>query len=258
VGYKIHRRQPNGKVGLITVVGMSGILGFVATILMMNAIRPDSAYAWLTPWIPIGYILFVALIALAHIPSHGKLWSIGMLVFALSGSLALYEIRSAWRLSYASGDTPKEMMIYTQTTPDALRVIHDLTNASLSRFGNMSMPIWYDNETIWDWYMRHFTNGVEQPPGTPAVPGDDIMAIVVLDENLKRVDADTLPGFLIQKYPLRWWFPEDQMYRLATGWYRNPVNDNDSLLTKVLRQPFNPNTAVAAGAIICTATLDSH
>ncbi len=240
-----HRDQPNGKVGLITVLGMSGVLGFVATILMLNAIRPDSSYAWLTPWIPIGYIIFVSVIALAHIPSHGKLWSIGMLVFAFSGTLGLYEIRSAWRLSYVSGDTPKEMMIYTQTTPDALRVIHDLTNASMSRLGNMSMPIWHDNETIWDWYMRHFTNGVEQPPGAPAVPGDDIMAIVVLDENLKSIDENTLPGFLIQKYPLRWWFPEDQIYRLEPSWYSEPINDDASLLTKVLRQPFNSDTAVA-------------
>ncbi len=240
-----HRQQPNGKVGMITVIGMSGVLGFVATVLMMIAIKPESSYTWLTPWIPVGYIVLVGVIALAHLPSHGKLWSIGMLVFALSGTLALYEVRSAWRLSYASGDTPKEMMIYTQTTPDALRVVHDLTNASMSRYGDMSMPIWHDNETIWDWYMRHFTNKVEQPPGAPAVPGDDIMAIVVLDENLKSIDDNTLPGFLIQKYPLRWWFPEDQMYRLSAKWYSDPVEENASLLTRVLRQPFNSDTAVA-------------
>jgi predicted membrane-bound mannosyltransferase len=240
-----HRQQSQGKIGLVTVLGMSAILGFVATILMMNAIRPDSTYAWLTPWIPVGYIVLVAVIALAHIPSHGKLWSIGMLVFALSGTLALYEIRSAWRLSYISGDTPKEMMIYTQTTPDALRVIHDLTNASMSRSGDMSMPIWHDNETVWDWYMRHFTNKAEQPPGAPAMPGEDIMAIVVLDENLKSIDDNTLPGFLIQKYPLRWWFPEDQMYRLPAKWYSDPIEENASLLTKALRQPFDSATAVA-------------
>ena len=115
----------------------------------------------------------------------------------------------------------------------------------MSRYGDMSMPIWHDNETIWDWYMRHFTNKVEQPPGAPAVPGDDIMAIVVLDENLKSIDDNTLPGFLIQKYPLRWWFPEDQMYRLSAKWYSDPVEENASLLTKALRQPFNSDTAVA-------------
>jgi hypothetical protein len=240
-----HRQQPQGKIGLITVLGMSGVLGFVATILMLSAIRPDSSYAWLTPWIPVGYIVLVAVIALAHIPSHGKLWSIGMLVFVLCGTLALYEIRSAWRLSYLNGDTPKEMMIYTQTSPDALRVIRDLTNASMSRLGNMSMPIWHDNETVWDWYMRHFSNGIEQPPGAPAVPGDDIMAIVVLDENLRAIDDNTLPGFLIQKYPLRWWFPEDQMYRLPARWYSDPVEENSSLLIKALRQPFDSDTAVA-------------
>lgn len=241
-----HRTQAQGKAGLLTTSIITAILFFAATALMMIAINPDSQFASWTPWIPVGFIVLVGMITLGHIPSHGTLWSLGMLVFALSGSLALYEIRSAWRLSYTSGDVPKEMMIYTQTTPDALRVVRDLTRASMSRHGDMSMPIWYDNETIWDWYMRHFTNATEQPPGAPAVPGENIMAIVVLDENLKTVDDSTFPGFLIQKYPLRWWFPEDQMYRLEDHWYSNPdVSENSSLLRRVLHNPFDTKTAVA-------------
>ena len=241
-----HRTQPQGRAGVVTIVAITSILFFAATALMMLAIHANSQFADLTPWIPVGFIVLVALIALGHIPSHGTLWSAGMLVFALTGALVFYEVRSAWRLSYVSGDTPKEMMIYTQTTPDALRVVHDLTRASMSRYGDMSMPIWHDNETIWDWYMRRFTGRTEQPAGAPAMPGEDVMAVVVLDENLKSVDDSTFPGFLIQKYPLRWWFPEDQMYRLEEGWYKNDVGDGSSLLRKVLHNPFDTPTAVAA------------
>lgn len=241
-----HRTQPQGRAGVVTIVAITSILFFAATALMMLAIHANSQFADLTPWIPVGFIVLVALIALGHIPSHGTLWSAGMLVFALTGALVFYEVRSAWRLSYVSGDTPKEMMIYTQTTPDALRVVRDLTRASMSRYGDMSMPIWHDNETIWDWYMRRFTARTEQPAGAPAMPGEDVMAVVVLDENLKSVDDSTFPGFLIQKYPLRWWFPEDQMYRLEEGWYKNDVGDGSSLLRKVLHNPFDTPTAVAA------------
>lgn len=244
--WRNHRALPHGNTGVLTVAVISGVLFFATTALMMLSIHPDSAFANWTPWIPVVFILLVAMVTLSHIPSHGKLWSAGMLVFALTGALFLYEIRSAWRLSYENGDIPKEMMIYTQTSPDALRVVRDLERASLSRHGDMSMPIWHDNETIWDWYMRHFTNGIEQPQGTPAMPGEDIMAVVVLDENLKSIDDSTFPGFLIQKYPLRWWFPEDQIYRLDDGWYRSEVTNGSSLVRRVLHNPFDAPTAVAA------------
>ena len=240
-----HRRQPEGRTGLLTVTGMAGIVAFVATILMMMAINPQGNYATLTPWIPLAFVIICTILAVVHIPSHGRLWSLGLLVWVLMTPLALYEMRSAWRLSFINGDIPKEMMIYTQTSPDAVRVVRDLSEASLRRSGDLSMLMWHDNETIWDWYFRRFTNGIEQPPGPPAVPGDDVMAIVVLDENLRYVDESTLPGFVIQRYPLRWWFPEDQMYRLPDSWLEQPVDANDPLLMRVLRQPFDTDTAVA-------------
>jgi predicted membrane-bound mannosyltransferase len=240
-----HRHQPEGRTGVLTVAGMAGIVAFVATILMMMAINPQGSYAAVTPWIPVAFIIICTALAVVHIPSHGRLWSLGLLVCVLSTPLALYEIRSAWRLSFINGDIPKEMMIYTQTSPDAVRVVRDLSEASLRRSGDLSMPMWHDNETIWDWYFRRFNNGIEQPPGPPAVPGDEVMAIVILDENLRYVDESTLPGFLIQRYPLRWWFPEDQIYRLSENWLEQPVDASDPLLARVLRQPFETETAVA-------------
>jgi len=239
-----HRAKADGKSALIAIVGMSAIVAFAATTLLTLAIHADSQFAYLAPWIPLAYVVICAVIALSHYQSHGALWSAGMLVFVLSGSLALYEFRSSWRINYITGDTADEMLVYTQTSPDALRVIRDLREASMSRFGDLSMPIWHDNETVWDWYLRPFTNHSEQPAGAPGVPQDDVMAIVVLDENLSSIDDNTLPGFLIQKYPLRWWFPEDQIYRLPDDWMNAPTSETSSLLTKVLRNPFDQDTAI--------------
>ncbi len=239
-----HRNKTDGKTALAAIVGMSAIVAFASTTLLTLAIHADSQFAYMAPWIPLAYVVICAVIALSHYQSHGALWSAGMLVFVLSSTLILYEFRSSWRINYITGDTADEMLVYTQTSPDALRVIHDLREASMRRYGDLSMPIWHDNETIWDWYLRPFTNHSEQPAGSPGVPPDDVMAIVVLDENLTSMDDNTLPGFLIQKYPLRWWFPEDQMYRLQPDWMTAAPTDNSSLLTKVLRQPFAQDTAV--------------
>ncbi|MFM2033128.1 MAG: hypothetical protein RLZZ297_1893 [Chloroflexota bacterium] len=241
---KEHRSKADGTSAAIAVGGMSAIVAFAAFTLQTMAIHPDSAFAYLAPWLPLAFVLICAVVALSHYKSHGALWSLGMLVFVLSGSLALYEFRSSWRINYITGDTADEMLVYTQTSPDALRAIRDVREASMRRFGDLSMPIWHDNETVWDWYLRPFTNHSEQPAGAPGVPTDDVMAIFVLDENLSSIDDNTLPGFLIQKYPLRWWFPEDQIYRLQEGWMSEPVNDNSSLLTKILLQPFDQGTAV--------------
>lgn len=239
-----YRRRGKPMTSVITIVGVSTVLAVIATIMMSIAINPSSNYSWLTPWIPIVFIALVVVLALSHISNLGPLLSLGMAVFVLSGVLALYEIRSSWRINYGAGEVPVEMLVYTQTSPDAVRVVRDLTEASLRRHGDMSMPIWHDNETIWDWYMRRFTNGIEQPPGEPNVPGDNIMAIVVLDENLRSVDENTLPGFLIQRYPLRWWFPEEQMYRLPDSWMTDIVGFDAPLLMRVLRTPFDESTAV--------------
>lgn len=239
-----YRRRGRPVTSVLTVVGLGAILAFIATIMMTLAISPTNSYAWLTPWIPVVFVALVIVIALAHLNTVGPLLSLGMIVFVLSGVLALHELRSSWRINYGAGEVPVEMLVYTQTSPDAVRVVRDLTEASLRRHGNMSMPIWHDNETIWDWYMRRFTNGIEQPPGAPNTPGDNIMAVVVLDENLRSVDDTTFPGFLIQKYPLRWWFPEEQMYRLPDGWTTDIVGLDSPLLMRVLRMPFDEVTAV--------------
>ncbi|MEY3990761.1 MAG: hypothetical protein RI985_1842, partial [Chloroflexota bacterium] len=240
-----HRRLGRPNRSLLTVVGLGAILAVVATIMMALAISPTNSYGWLAPWIPVVFIVLVALLALSHIKSLSPIWSLGILVFVLSGVLALHELRSSWRINYVAGEVPVEMLVYTQTSPDAVRVVRDLTEASIRRHGDMSMPIWHDNETIWDWYMRRFTNGIEQPPGEPANPDDRIMAIVVLDENLRIVDENTLPGFLIQKYPLRWWFPEEQMYRLSDTWMTDIIGIDSPLLMRVMRTPFDESTAVA-------------
>ncbi len=240
-----YRRRGRPITGVLTVAGLGAVLAFIATVMMALAISPTSSYGWLAPWIPVALVVLVLAIGIAHINVLGRLVSLGLVVFVLSGVLALHEMRSSWRINYEAGEIPVEMLVYTQTSPDAVRVVRDLTEASLRRHGDMSMPIWHDNETIWDWYMRRFTNGIEQPPGEPGMPDERIMAIVVLDENLRSVDDNTLPGFLIQKYPLRWWFPEEQMYRLPDGWATDVIGIDSPLLMRVLRTPFDASTAVS-------------
>jgi hypothetical protein len=139
------------------------------------------------------------------------------------------------------------MLIYTQTSPDVHRMVRRLEEISIRRTNGLQMPVMYDNETVWTWYLRDFTNAQRTGPSITK-PGDDIMAVLILQENLTNHPQNRQyleqEGFVLQRFPLRWWFPESETYRLDKGW-NNPANEPRSLLAKVLRQPFNDETLIS-------------
>ena len=50
-------------------------------------------------------------------------------------------------------------------------------------------------------------------------------------------------GFRVQRFPLRWWFPEDAIYRLPEDWQSRDVAPESPLLMRMLRTPFDGRTA---------------
>nr|MCU0491480.1 TIGR03663 family protein [Chloroflexaceae bacterium] len=172
-------------------------------------------------------------------------WGYALAATALCITLigGLYTFRNAYRLAYLSGDTPREMLIYTQTSPDVMNVVRRLEEASRRRGGNLDMPVIYDNETVWSWYMRDFRRASRTGPQLSGPPAQDVQAVLLLQENLDQFpqNREYLRDFRLQRFPLRWWFPEDQMYRLGNDWTTAPV-DQVSLVGRVLREPFAHET----------------
>lgn len=221
-------------VGLFAaVVGLSFVL--------MTAIVAFGDRAVLPLWVvPLGSLVLIGMLFAAA----GLRWSWRQAValLAICGALAigLYTARSAYRLAFINGDTPREPMVYTQTSPDVMRVIRRLEEASRRRGGDLDMPIIYDNETVWTWYMRDFPNATRGGEQLAGPPGPEVMAVLMLQENLDRFPENRglLDGFVIQRYPLRWWLPEDQVYRLNQGWRDIPL-EQSSLLGQALRAPLD-------------------
>ena len=187
--------------------------------------------------------LLVALLTAAAGLRYSWRWGVGALALGATLLLGVYTVRNTVRLSFLSGDTPREMLIYTQTSPDVMRVVRNLDRASRVRFNNLSMPVIYDNETVWLWYMRRFTNATESGQTISQRPGPEVQAVLMLQENIDRYPAnlEMLQGFRVQRLPLRWWLPEDEIYRLRTDWRTAPP-DQVSLLARVLRDPFSTTT----------------
>jgi predicted membrane-bound mannosyltransferase len=238
---------PFSSSGSSLAIYLGVFAAIVALCFLLLAVRAelDTPQAELTPWIPLLAVTLIGLLTAGSALLAGTRWATGALALGLTLTLGLYGVRSAFQLSYQWGDVPREMMIYTQTSPDVRRVIDRLELAATRRGGALELGVWYDNETVWDWYMRRFANAAEQPAMLDAAPGSEVDAVLMLQENYAFPEnAEKLDGFRIQRYPLRWWFPEEQTYRLPDDWTTAPVDENSPLLMRMLRTPFDTRTSV--------------
>lgn len=215
------------------IVGLSFVL--------LTAIVAFGEKSVLPPWVvPAAALGLIALLTTGAALRWGPGHAVALLAACLGVAVGLYTVRSAIRLAYINGDVPVEAMVYTQTSPDMLRVVRRLEEASIRRGRGLALPIIYDNETIWSWYLRDFS-AAERIGGQLLGPPDArIMAVLLLQENYDRYPENRryLEGFAIQRYPLRWWFPEDHVYRLGPGWREAPL-EQVSLLGQALRNPFD-------------------
>ncbi len=208
---------------------------------LLTAIVGFGTASVLLPWmVPAAALLLVGLLTVGAGLRWGWRPAAAMLAVCLGVSIGLYTARASYRLSYINGDVPVEPMVYTQTSPDVLRVVRRIEEASIKRGRGLAMPVIYDNETVWSWYLRNFTNAQRNGGQLTAAPGPEVMAVFMLQENLDRhpENRELLDGFVVQRYPLRWWFPEDQVYRLGPGWREVPL-ERASLLGQLLRNPFD-------------------
>lgn len=135
-------------------------------------------------------------------------------LIALLLALGLAQVHAAWRLVYQEGDVPRDMLVYTQTSPDIHRMVGELTTLSELLTGGKELEIWYDdgNGVSWpmQWYLRDFPNRNIFGRAL-AAPPDDVPIVLVASDNLSAVEP-YLEGYTAQKYVLRWWFPES-LYR---------------------------------------------
>ncbi len=57
-------------------------------------------------------------------------------------------------------DVPKDMLIYTQTSPDVTRVMSEIDALSDELTGGEHLEVWYDSGVSWpfQWYLRNYDN----------------------------------------------------------------------------------------------------
>ena len=165
----------------------------------------------------------------------------------LIGLLGIYMIHSTWMLVYDHPDTPREFLVYTQTTPDVPLIVQDLRTLAINQtrntrtpsdpIGGYSMPVIIDigdastgdGSLTWpfQWYLRDFqrlenrqsdffrnaTADSFQVPADPRQPnGEKIFApaVIVYVPHMTDATRQALEANYVKRYDskLNWWFPE--------------------------------------------------
>ncbi|HEU5316068.1 MAG TPA: flippase activity-associated protein Agl23, partial [Chloroflexota bacterium] len=124
------------------------------------------------------------------------------------GVLGVWSIHTGWPANFERPDTPKDMLVYTQTAPDVKKVMADIERLSLEQTGDSrGIGVVVQSGTWWpfSWYLRDFKNA-EYPANLSAPATKPV--VLVAAEDLEK-NRQFLQGYTGVKYKMRWWYPED-------------------------------------------------
>jgi predicted membrane-bound mannosyltransferase len=174
----------------------------------------DNWWRLAVPW-----ILVIGLLVAWTVWRGGRRAALSAIAAVILG-LSIMQVHAGWRMSYYEADVPKDMMIYTQTSPDVSRIMDELDELSAQLTGGPHLSVWYDSDVSWpfQWYLRDYTQK-RFIGSTLSGPPEDA-AVVLLGGS--GTTAEFMEGYTGQEYVLRWWFPEDTYRHFAIAPEINP------------------------------------
>lgn len=158
-------------------------------------------------------LVVALLVVLGGVYRLGARIGLAVTGLALAGLLLLGQLHVTYRMTFVEGDTPRDMLIYVQSSPDVTQAVEDIGRLSRETTGGKEMVVWYDSGTSWpmQWYLRQYPNKrffgrqLSSPPDAPVV--------LIAGEYLSNENQAMLSGYTGTEYALRWWYPEDETYR---------------------------------------------
>ena len=147
-------------------------------------------------------------------------------------------LRAGLYASYRNGDTPVEMIVYTQTSPDIVRVLRHVEEAGEALEDPMAVPITIDGTSgftwPWAWYLRDYTSvAYSSYDGAPPSNAPDSSVLLVHANNQPGADEVLAERFGEgTRVKHRWWFPE--VYRgMTIGKFLGALADGEAWRTAV-------------------------
>jgi uncharacterized protein (TIGR03663 family) len=217
--------------GEVGQVGQSNMLQGIVPLLIFGGM----VFALLTLWSRLSTRVFLAVVGLT-----------------VSVVLGAYMVRSTWLAVYTHPDTPVELLVYTQTSPDVPRYVEYVRELAVNQTrnyrsaddvaGGLSMPVIVsggENSLAWpvQWYLRDFQriawkDGEELREAAPetfetSLPDGSTGLTPVLMLSSSHISAETR-AFLEDNYVqpfgkggvFNWWFPEGDKCSPANRGYK--------------------------------------
>jgi predicted membrane-bound mannosyltransferase len=212
--------------------------------------RPNHDLSGRIPLILGSALLFLGILGGGASVMRDWRWAVGATSIGITLIIGIYTLQSSYRLSYEWPDDARERMIFVQSSTDVDRIMQRLEQASIRRGGELDMPIWYDSETIWAWYLRNYSaKQMQANQIATTAPGPEVQVVLVSYETyISNSQAqENLREFRVQRLPLRWWFPSEGT-RLPDDWRTRELPADGKpptswpLLMRLLRTPFDGDT----------------
>jgi hypothetical protein len=173
-------------------------------------------------WLLLAAIGFL-LLGLQHLANRiGWRPAVGTVALALAATLLVpLTVRAGWIATYHNGDIPREMLVYTQTSPELHRVARQIDSLARITDEGQELPIQIDTTGSyawpWYWYLRRYDNVTWREYELVSVPVEQGSLVYVINaSNRQKVEAD-MPASMGEGRRIvhRWWFPEN--YRNGSG-----------------------------------------
>ena len=158
----------------------------------------------------------------------------GIAAASLAVMLAILSVRAGAIAAYENGDTPVEMLVYTQTTPDIVELKDRIEEAGASTGRGDSIPVRVDQTSgftwPWAWYLRGRPSvdfGVYDSSPLKQAPDS---SVILVHLNNKASTDKALQGVYTdgERFRHRWWFPEYTYRGLTVGEFLSSFVDRDS------------------------------
>ncbi len=157
---------------------------------------------------------------------YGRRLMVNAAAAGVSLTLVVWYVHTSWTVTYANSDTPRDPLIYVQSSPDVTWVVREIERIGYQTGQGKDLKILLDNgyteniggqsvvhESIawpFEWYLRDYKNRrYFSRTFPPDVNLADYPVVLVMAPNLDPIRDVVTSQYTGQKYKLNWWFPED-------------------------------------------------
>lgn len=210
------RERPPITNGMLVALGAAAMVAFGA--LLMVAYLPDGtamhALRIFVVAVAIGAVAFIA-------RPYGQSAAPAIASVAIAGALVPFSLRAMAMASFERGDVPKDLLVYTQSSPQLKDIADDIERLAAATGLGYDLPIAIDTTDSfawpWAWYLRDY-RAVSYLDFSVGPPSGQYQVMLVAAGNLGRIQdylarPATTAYAAPERYPHRWWY--DETYKWA-------------------------------------------